>query len=212
MLLLMLCGWHVFTCTRAQQVDIVHLFMLLLQLMTAAAWPLRRTGSALMTSSSSAARWAGGGACGWQAVCTALAQCACSGDLSAIRATVKVSKPVGWQRTGHATLLAPEFAVLQRPCCFACHDVLLLPSLLLFQVAEIATLFDDDGILVRFMNSTTEGNCVRWVLHMSCHQSCTLLATMAPSVLVLRDDVHHKRCCAPLAEPLLLDIAFLPAC
>jgi hypothetical protein len=32
------------------------------------------------------------------------------------------------------------------------------------QVAEIATLFDDDGILVRFMNSNTEGNQVRWTL------------------------------------------------
>jgi hypothetical protein len=29
------------------------------------------------------------------------------------------------------------------------------------QVAEISTLFDDDGILVRFMNSDTQGNAVR---------------------------------------------------
>jgi hypothetical protein len=29
------------------------------------------------------------------------------------------------------------------------------------QVAEISTLFDDDGILVRFMNSNTQGNAVR---------------------------------------------------
>jgi hypothetical protein len=42
-----------------------------------------------------------------------------------------------------------------------------LPPLLL-QVAEIATLFDDDGILVRFMNSNTEGNSVRWAQCMAC--------------------------------------------
>jgi hypothetical protein len=27
--------------------------------------------------------------------------------------------------------------------------------------SQVATLFDDDGILVRFMNSTTEGNGIR---------------------------------------------------
>jgi hypothetical protein len=50
--------------------------------------------------------------------------------------------------------------------------------LLLLQVAEIATLFDDDGILVRFMNSNTEGNSVRWVACLSCHQSCMLLVAL----------------------------------
>lgn len=30
------------------------------------------------------------------------------------------------------------------------------------QVSEVATLFDDDGILVRFMNSDVQGNSVRW--------------------------------------------------
>jgi len=29
------------------------------------------------------------------------------------------------------------------------------------QVSEVATLFDDDGILVRFMNSNVEGNGIR---------------------------------------------------
>lgn len=29
------------------------------------------------------------------------------------------------------------------------------------KVSEVATLFDDDGILVRFMNSTVEGNGIR---------------------------------------------------
>jgi hypothetical protein len=32
------------------------------------------------------------------------------------------------------------------------------------QVSEVATLFDDDGILVRFMNSDVQGNSVRWDL------------------------------------------------
>jgi hypothetical protein len=34
------------------------------------------------------------------------------------------------------------------------------------KVSEVATLFDDDGILVRFMNSPVEGNSIRcggWV-------------------------------------------------
>ncbi|GBF92690.1 hypothetical protein Rsub_05059 [Raphidocelis subcapitata] len=34
-------------------------------------------------------------------------------------------------------------------------------KLILSRVAEIATLFDDDGILVRFMNSNVEGNGIR---------------------------------------------------
>jgi hypothetical protein len=38
---------------------------------------------------------------------------------------------------------------------------LLLFTLVPAQVAEISTLFDDDGILVRFMNSNTQGNAVR---------------------------------------------------
>jgi hypothetical protein len=29
------------------------------------------------------------------------------------------------------------------------------------KVSEVATLFDDDGILVRFMNSPVEGNSIR---------------------------------------------------
>jgi len=28
-------------------------------------------------------------------------------------------------------------------------------------VSEVATLFDDDGILVRFMNSDVQGNSIR---------------------------------------------------
>jgi hypothetical protein len=32
------------------------------------------------------------------------------------------------------------------------------------QVAEVSTLFDDDGILVRFMNSDTQGNAVMLML------------------------------------------------
>jgi hypothetical protein len=31
----------------------------------------------------------------------------------------------------------------------------------MLQVAEVATSFDDDGILMRFMNSPTEGNGLR---------------------------------------------------
>ena len=34
-------------------------------------------------------------------------------------------------------------------------------KLMVGRVADVATLFDDDGILVRFMNGTTEGNGVR---------------------------------------------------
>lgn len=34
-------------------------------------------------------------------------------------------------------------------------------KLILAKVAEVATLFDDDGIVVRFMNSRTEGNGIR---------------------------------------------------
>lgn len=34
-------------------------------------------------------------------------------------------------------------------------------KLILAKVAEVATLFDDDGIMVRFMNSRTEGNGIR---------------------------------------------------
>mgnify|MGYP001807589999 CR=1 FL=1 len=37
------------------------------------------------------------------------------------------------------------------------------PPLSRCQVSEVATLFDDDGILVRFMNSNVEGNGIRWV-------------------------------------------------
>jgi hypothetical protein len=38
------------------------------------------------------------------------------------------------------------------------------PPLSCCQVSEVATLFDDDGILVRFMNSNVEGNGIRWVV------------------------------------------------
>ena len=34
-------------------------------------------------------------------------------------------------------------------------------KLMVGRVADVATLFDDDGILVRFMNGTTEGNGIR---------------------------------------------------
>jgi hypothetical protein len=54
--------------------------------------------------------------------------------------------------------------VLAHHCAVRLPSLLLL-LLLLLQVAEIATLFDDDGILVRFMNSNTEGNSVRCVTH-----------------------------------------------
>lgn len=30
------------------------------------------------------------------------------------------------------------------------------------KVSEVATMFDDDGILVRFMNSPVQGNSIRW--------------------------------------------------
>jgi hypothetical protein len=36
-------------------------------------------------------------------------------------------------------------------------------QLIASKVAEVATLFDDDGILMRFMNSNLEGNGLRWV-------------------------------------------------
>ena len=36
-------------------------------------------------------------------------------------------------------------------------------QLIASKVAEVATLFDDDGILMRFMNSPMEGNGLRWV-------------------------------------------------
>ena len=34
-------------------------------------------------------------------------------------------------------------------------------KLMVGRVADVATMFDDDGILVRFMNGTTEGNGIR---------------------------------------------------
>jgi hypothetical protein len=45
--------------------------------------------------------------------------------------------------------------------CFVYDKHHLLFALVPAQVAEISTLFDDDGILVRFMNSNTQGNAVR---------------------------------------------------
>lgn len=35
-------------------------------------------------------------------------------------------------------------------------------KLIVSKVAEVATLFDDDGILVRFMNSNEQGNGIRY--------------------------------------------------
>jgi hypothetical protein len=46
--------------------------------------------------------------------------------------------------------------------CRQCLIVKLLSlQLILGRVADVATAFDDNGINIRFMNSTVEGNCVR---------------------------------------------------
>lgn len=57
-------------------------------------------------------------------------------------------------------------AVVRMPACFhqlSCSLLAYVVPRMRVQVAEISTLFDDDGILVRFMNSNTEGNAVRCV-------------------------------------------------
>jgi hypothetical protein len=159
-------------------------------------------------------------ACWWrlcvrQLVCTALARAVAASLLSGATITHGAKQKIahsaagqqGVQRSDRVTLLACCFAVLQRPCWFACHDACLLPSLLLLQVAEIATLFDDDGILVRFMNSNTEGNSVRCVLGMCYHQSRIQLV-----VLVLWVGCASQALLRSFDRITLLDTDLLPAC
>ncbi|KAF6254656.1 hypothetical protein COO60DRAFT_296043 [Scenedesmus sp. NREL 46B-D3] len=62
------------------------------------------------------------------------------------------------------------------------------------KVAEIATLFDDDGILVRFMNANTEGNGV---------SGLTPLATSLANK-VLQPIVYNLASSGQLAKPVLV--------
>lgn len=64
------------------------------------------------------------------------------------------------------------------------------------KASEVATLFDTDGILVRFMNSTVEGNGIRCA---ACMQACSVLHTGGPA---------H----APAARPALDVLRRVAAC
>lgn len=57
------------------------------------------------------------------------------------------------------------------------------------KVAEIATLFDDDGILVRFMNSPTEGNGVRSAADVNALLAGVQYAGLTPLATALQSKV-----------------------
>jgi hypothetical protein len=60
-------------------------------------------------------------------------------------------------------------------------------KVILNKVAEVATLFDQDGITIRFLNSPAQGNGIRWGLHpssMYCNEICSPLASYLLSVSV----------------------------
>ena len=61
-------------------------------------------------------------------------------------------------------------------------------KLMVGRVADVATMFDDDGILVRFMNGTTEGNGIRdsasagqLISQASCLHCPSLIVTRVPT-------------------------------
>eukprot|EP00879_Flechtneria_rotunda_P000381 GHRR01000473.1.p2 GENE.GHRR01000473.1~~GHRR01000473.1.p2 ORF type:complete len:470 (+),score=208.18 GHRR01000473.1:347-1756(+) len=77
------------------------------------------------------------------------------------------------------------------------------------KVAEIATMFDDDGILMRFMNSPTEGNGIRSptdVAQLLASVQYTGLTPIATALQqkVLQPIVYHLASTGQLQKPVLI--------
>ena len=63
-------------------------------------------------------------------------------------------------------------------------------KLMVGRVADVATMFDDDGILVRFMNGTLEGNGIR-----DSASAAQLISQVSCSALALAGLVCFARAC-----------------